>query len=529
MELTLKDRKAINNGKYTLPKFEDGFSQRFDDAFKNWRMPDAAQLAVRMQADVPKIEFNKKLPSVLPDITKDYVQQQALDKSLNTAQSIGGAIQSGTSFAGALVDAFTTDASVDKFIADAGTSEGSIGGIKYQRINPFKDGKLPEYSNGLGTVLNTAGSGASFGASVGTLVPGIGTGIGALAGGLIGGIAGGIGSLISGNKEEEIKDEARQKRLVINQFNSDSALSKYLQMKEQEDLSRPTYKGGKLPLLDSAFGMIKGEPNAKVDEGEWMINTITGDAHKVRRGAGDNALAYVRPEDTILSKKRGAADYFEQTGDLIGAMSMNKKQYSCGKLPKLKNGWLPNAITSGLSGLVGLGQYLSAKNDDVKNPNTYVSNPYEGTALRGLAGLQYDPYPIVNSMKDRQAYFNYGLTNSGGLSGAQKYLGRIANANNMYKATADMLAGLQERNIGLRSNYYNTMANLGVQQAQRRQSANQYDLDYYSKAHAARQQGMNAGLYNMMNAAQNWAANQFKYDQFMRTLRLYQQDLNNKA
>lgn len=517
MELNLKDRKAIKNGNIKLPGYEDGFSKRFDEVFKNQSMQIAP-----VSIDVPKVKL-KKMPSKLPDITKDYVQQQALDK-LSKAQSIGDTIQSGIGFAGALADAFTTDASVDKFIADAGTSEGSIGGIKYQRINPFKDGKLPEYSNGLGTVLNTAGSGASLGASVGSIVPGIGTGIGALAGGLIGGIAGGIGSWISGKKEEEIKDEARQKRLAINQFNSDSALSKYLQMKEQEDLSRPMYAEGKMPLLDTSFGMAAGKPNAKVDKGEWMINTITGDAHKVVRGAGDNALAYVRPEDTILSKKRGAADYFEQTGDLIGAMSMNKKQYSCGKLPKLKNGWLPNVITSGLSGLVGLGQYLSAKNDDVKNPNTYVSNPYEGTVLRGLAGLQYNPYPIINSIKDRQAYFNYGLTNSGGLSGAQKYLGRIANANNMYRATADTLANLQERNIGLRSNYYNTMSNLGAQQAQRRQSANQYDLDYYSKAHAAREQAMQMGLFNMLNSAQTWYANEFKRRQFNDIMNLYRQE-----
>lgn len=512
MELTLKDRKAIKNGNIKLPGYEDGFGR--NNIMRTWEMLN----------DPGDSTFAKDNISD----TMSLLKEQAAEKATRFQQGIGSAVQSGIGFAGSLVDAFTTDASVDKFIADAGTSEGSIGGIKYQRINPFKDGKLPEYSNGLGTVLNTAGSGASFGASVGSIVPGIGTGIGALAGGLIGGIAGGIGSWISGNKEEEIKDEARQKRLTINQFNSDSALSKYLQMKEQQDLSRPMYAEGKMPrkmpLLDTSSGMVRGIPNAKVDENEWMINTITGDAHKVRRGAGDNALAYVRPEDTILSKKRGAADYFEQTGDLIGAMSMNKKQYSCGKLPKLKEGWLPNVITSGLSGLVGLGQYLSAKNDDVKNPNTYVSNPYEGTVLRGLAGLQYNPYPIVNSMKDRQAYFNYGLTNSGGLSGAQKYLGKIANANNMYRATADALTNLQERNIGLRSNYYNTMSNLGAQQAQRRQSANQYDLDYYSKAHAAREQAMQMGLFNMLNSAQTWYANEFKRRQFNDTMNSYRQE-----
>ena len=496
MELTLKDRKAINNGKYNLPKFENGLNS-------------------------------------IPD---------NFEKELGIAQKIGGIASALPTFAKDVVSAFTTDATVDKFLADAGTFEGSVGGIKYNRINSFKCGKLPKHTDGLNSALSTASSGAAVGSAFGPW--------GAAIGGVAGGMLGGIGSIFASDEEERIKNEARKKRLAINQFNFDGAMSQYMQMKEQEDLSKPMYAEGKQPnVLPKGFvitsnGIERGTPNSLVQPEEKIQKVKSGKVVKQITVPGNPEYGDVVPaklgdRDSVITLKGGLADMADVDPDLAlqaqasakkaGILKQDNKSYKCGKLPKHNNGWLPNVITNGLSGLIGLGQYLSARNEDVKNPNTYVSNPYEGTALRGLAGLQYNPYPIINQMKNRQAYFNYGLANSGGLSGAQKYLGRIANANNMYKATADMMAGLQERNLGLRSSYYNTMANLGAQQAQRRQAANQYDLDYYSKAHAARQQAMNTGLYNMINSAQSIAANQFKYDQFMRTLALYQQDLNNRA
>jgi hypothetical protein len=68
------------------------------------------------------------------------------------------------------------------------------------------------------------------------------------------------------------------------------------------------------------------------------------------------------------------------------------------------------------------------------------------------------------------------------------------------------------------------MLNVGAQDAQRRMAANQYDLDYYSKAHAARQQGMQMGMYNMLNQLQQYYANDFKRRQFNDTLSMYRED-----
>jgi len=304
----------------------------------------------------------------------------------------------------------------------------------------------------------------------------------------------------------------------------------------------PKYNNGK---VDSSFGLTHLPKNSYTEKGEIIGRFIPNSigepiltAHKVNRGPNDTAPSYVGENDFVLRdrKKNGLpspAKYFEATGDIYGALELNeaggavsnnKGKAKIGKMPRFKEGWLPNAIVSGIGGLMGLNQYLDARNQSIYRPNTYAPNTYEGRALPGLASLRYNQYPILNQINNQRAAYDYALNNSGGLSGAQKYLGKIANANNMYRTSADLLTNLQERNIGLKQNYYNTMLNVGAQDAQRRMAANQYDLDYYSKAHAARQQGMQMGMYNMLNQLQQYYANDFKRRQFNDTLSMYRED-----
>lgn len=534
MELTLKDRKAIKNGNIKLPGYEDGFSQRFDQAFGG-KPIEGVSIANPVQFTYREPDLNIGLTPYEQDRLEELKLQKA-EKDSRFQQGGAMAIQSGIGLAKSAINAFTTDMTADKYLANARTSEGNIGGIKYQRINPiYKDGKLPKYSNGLTDIIDTAGQGAAVGSTFGPW--------GAAIGGVAGGILGGIGSIFASDEEERIKNEARKKRLAINQFNFDGAMSTYLQMKEQQDLSRPMYAEGKMPVFGPYGPVLSNAPkDSRVSSGEGIIHfDDNGQIDSFYRIPGkknnkDNVLFSGASDGNvaIIPNKKGLSDLAEIDPILAleemkrekakGNLKKTAGEAKNGKLPKCAEGWLPNTIINGLGGLIGLGQYLSARNDDVKKPRTNVSNPYEGTVLRGLAGLQYNPYPIINQMKNRQAYFNYGLANSGGLSGAQKYLGRIANANNMYRATADALTNLQERNIGLRSNLYNTMANIGDSRAQRMQQANQYDLDYYSKAHAAREQAMQMGLFNMLNSAQTWYANDFKRRQFNDMMNLYRQE-----
>jgi uncharacterized protein YbgA (DUF1722 family) len=55
------------------------------------------------------------------------------------------------------------------------------------------------------------------------------------------------------------------------------------------------------------------------------------------------------------------------------------------------------------------------------------------------------------------------------------------------------------------------------------QAANQYRADMTAKAHAAKQQGIQAGLSNLLAQIQGYYSNDFKRRQFNETMDLYRQ------
>jgi len=56
--------------------------------------------------------------------------------------------------------------------------------------------------------------------------------------------------------------------------------------------------------------------------------------------------------------------------------------------------------------------------------------------------------------------------------------------------------------------------------------ANQWDLDMYAKAHAARNRGIQTGIANMLSQIQQYQANEFKRRQFNDTMSLYRDDMD---
>ena len=200
---------------------------------------------------------------------------------------------------------------------------------------------------------------------------------------------------------------------------------------------------------------------------------------------------------------------------------MNIMRAKCGKdaLPGHASGG--NWWVDGLGAMAGLGQMFHAALHKPKRSNSYVPNPYENAALAKLASLRINPYPIMDQLRQQERRNLYAINRAGGLSGAQKAYANIATGIGTYGALAQAMQSIQQQNNQYKSNYASTLLNAGQANRQAKMSANQFDLDYYSKAHAARQQMFEQGMYNTLQALQQGYANQFKKKQFDDTMDLY--------
>ena len=110
----------------------------------------------------------------------------------------------------------------------------------------------------------------------------------------------------------------------------------------------------------------------------------------------------------------------------------------------------------------------------------------------------------------------------------QKMLQKTAIAANTQANTANALQNIAEKNIALRANAYNAMLNAGAQSAQNRMKSTMYDTDVYMKSHAARQSGMQMGIYNFINALNQYTANEYKRRMGNAMIDLYSDDLRSR-
>ena len=201
--------------------------------------------------------------------------------------------------------------------------------------------------------------------------------------------------------------------------------------------------------------------------------------------------------------------------------------YDCGKnLPKYDAGWIPNAITSGLGIAASIGQYVNARNQKLNSPNIYAANPYEQQALTALAGLRDNPYNQFRAMQDVEARNRYAISQSGGLTGSQRYLANVAGGIGLQRNYADVLQRAHTQNNQYKAQWANAALQTGAQAAQRQMAANQYRDEAYARAHAARQQQMQMAIQNGLGQVQQYYANEFKRNQFNRMMELYWAEQN---
>lgn len=209
-----------------------------------------------------------------------------------------GAINFGKS----LGNAFSTKniISSDELSEQAGTSEGSVNGISYEKANAV-DGsdemealKAQNKSNTLGA----ATSGASLGMSIGGPI-----------GGVLGGIAGLVGGIFGGNKRKrELRRRIREaKRLNerVTSYNRSSAQSQGVERDyyaENEDNTGDILyanKGKDMNKVWAPTGYRNGHVNSMVGKGESIINFNRGTGTLVTKGKKgvDNQPSSVRPND----------------------------------------------------------------------------------------------------------------------------------------------------------------------------------------------------------------------------------------
>jgi hypothetical protein len=197
------------------------------------------------------------------------------------------------------------------------------------------------------------------------------------------------------------------------------------------------YKDGTLPKfrlgVASSEGKITAEQDSWVSPGEGIVGEHSVYEVPGKPNKKDNIPAHLGG-DGVLSYE--AMKYFKQTGDLEGAFmfDVNKRnnKYCNGKLPKYSGGDTPYHTPVNIANLgLALGQYISAAGQPIKKPNTYVRNQGLDTGLRELGSLRVSSYPILPELYNQYGKSMYAISNTGGMSGGQKTLARLAALNNL--------------------------------------------------------------------------------------------------
>lgn len=270
-------------------------------------------------------------------------------------------------------------------------------------------------------------------------------------------------------------------------------------------------------LRDYVQGPFGNTKYVKPDTYEWLnLKTQHNDPFQIRNGYFVNNL-YNPLNRKSIEQSQGESDS-KQPVKPVNPVKGNSPSNDIGDYYTVPT--IANMLTA-------YDQYNRA-NQPIKGSDVFAPNKYEGLGLRGLAGLSLNPNNYARPIYDAERRGLYNINQSGGMSGGQRQLSRLALALGTQQNMTNMLRDIYEKNLGYKNNYYTQALNIGEQNAQRRQSANQYDFDTYTKAHAAREQMRQMAQRNMLSALWNYNANAFKRDISNKTLNLYNTQLSNE-
>ena len=332
--MDLRKYKYIRNVK---PRFDEGKSQfkPFTPGSTNTsslqfntqngpQLPDVSQMSSALNPDNLGTTAVSSLSNVGGPQAISALSQANFGQKANAAlglagKALGGAaskalgavstvmnkvpVMGAINFGKSLGNAFSTKniISSDELSEQAGTSEGSVNGISYEKANAV-DGsdemealKAQNKSNTVGA----ATSGASLGMSIGGPI-----------GGVLGGIAGLVGGIFGGNKRKrELRRRIREAKRTnerVTSYNRSSAQSQGVERDyyaENEDntgdILYSANRGKDMNKVWTPTGYRNGHINSMVGKGESIINFNRGTGALVTKGKKgvDNQPSSVRPDD----------------------------------------------------------------------------------------------------------------------------------------------------------------------------------------------------------------------------------------
>lgn len=218
----------------------------------------------------------------------------------------------------------------------------------------------------------------------------------------------------------------------------------------------------------------------------------------------------------------------KQTNNIENQSAPNLKN----KTPKHNSNDVSNISSwqRALPHVLGLGAALTKyghwKGNPVTYHSTYAANPYLNRALSIMAQNRISPYSAIKEALDAERRAAYRLNQSGGLTGGQKQKERVAMALGSGQNIANILNTINEKNAALRNQYAEAAAKYGESTASRMQNANQFDWNDFVAAHGRKTKGIEQSLSDIVNQAKDWYSNDFKYNAWKDTTRMYKQALD---
>ena len=290
------------------------------------------------------------------------------------------------------------------------------------------------------------------------------------------------------------------------------------------------YLHGKTPRLMSFADQV-----APITARVQMLNSLIKDnkhpelssLSKITKQVNTNEVDKIRKP--LLSQMKEITDrqaYQHDINDKYEYMANlnNKYNYGKNKYADGKDSWMLG-LGRLIPSVIESGELLNWVKNKPKGSNVYASNPYSAAALQKLSQLKYSPYNELRASQNAERRAAYALNQSGGLTGSQKYLGKVASGIAGMKEDADIYRNAQLQNDKYSQNWAEAALQAGEQQAQRRQAANQYDYETYARAQGARTKGIETHLAGLSALAQKGIADRIKKNQFDTIVGLYNRQL----